>query len=54
MAALSLGSAAVPCRKKVNATAFRHWRSLVAGARYLPNTQLLSIPFRSELIHEAA
>jgi hypothetical protein len=23
---------------------------LVAGARYVPNTQLLSIPFRSELI----
>ncbi len=27
---------------------------LVAGARYVPNTQLLSIPFRSQLIHEAA
>ena len=24
---------------------------LVAGARYVPNRQLLSIPFRSELIH---
>ncbi len=24
---------------------------LVAEARYVPNTQLLSIPFRSELIH---
>ena len=27
---------------------------LVAEARYVPNTQLLSIPFRSELIHAAA
>jgi hypothetical protein len=27
---------------------------LVAGARYVPNTQFLSIPFRSELIHSAA
>ena len=27
---------------------------LVAGARYVPNKQFLSIPFRSELIHEAA
>jgi hypothetical protein len=26
---------------------------LVAGARYVPNTQLLSIPFRSDLIHGA-
>ncbi len=25
--------------------------ALVAGARYVPNRQLLSIPFRSELIH---
>jgi hypothetical protein len=24
---------------------------LVAGARYVPNRQFLSIPFRSELIH---
>jgi hypothetical protein len=24
---------------------------LVAGARYVPNAQFLSIPFRSELIH---
>jgi len=28
--------------------------ALVAGARYVPNTQFLSIPFHSELIHEAA
>jgi hypothetical protein len=28
--------------------------TLVATARYVPNTQLLSIPFRSELIHGAA
>jgi hypothetical protein len=28
--------------------------SLVVLARYVPNTQLLSIPFRSELIHCAA
>jgi hypothetical protein len=27
---------------------------LVAQARYVPNAQFLSIPFRSELIHEAA
>jgi hypothetical protein len=27
---------------------------LVAEARYVPNAQFLSIPFRSELIHEAA
>ena len=27
---------------------------LVAEARYVPNTQLLSIPFRSELIRGAA
>jgi len=27
---------------------------LIAEARYVPNTQFLSIPFRSELIHEAA
>jgi hypothetical protein len=27
---------------------------LVEGARYVPNTQFLSIPFRSELIHSAA
>jgi hypothetical protein len=27
---------------------------LVAEARYVPNTQFLSIPFRSELIHSAA
>jgi hypothetical protein len=27
---------------------------LVAAARYAPNTQFLSIPFRSELIHSAA
>ena len=27
---------------------------MVAGARYVPNRQFLSIPFRSELIHEAA
>jgi hypothetical protein len=27
---------------------------LVAGARYVPNTQFLTIPFRSELIHSAA
>jgi hypothetical protein len=27
---------------------------LVAGARYVPNRQFLSIPFRSELIHSAA
>jgi hypothetical protein len=26
---------------------------MAAGARYVPNTQLLSIPFRSELIHSA-
>jgi hypothetical protein len=26
----------------------------VAEARYVPNTQFLSIPFRSELIHSAA
>jgi hypothetical protein len=25
--------------------------ALVAGARYVPNRQFLSIPFRSELIH---
>ncbi len=24
------------------------------GARYVPNTQFLSIPFRNELIHSAA
>jgi hypothetical protein len=29
---------------KANATAFRQWRPLVAGARYVPYTQLLSIP----------
>jgi hypothetical protein len=28
--------------------------SLVALARYVPNTQFLSVPFRSELIHSAA
>jgi hypothetical protein len=28
--------------------------ALVAGARYVPNRQFLSIPFSSELIHEAA
>ena len=28
--------------------------TLVAEARYVPNTQFLSIPFRSELIHSAA
>jgi hypothetical protein len=28
--------------------------ALVAGARYVPNRQLLSIPFRSELIHRVA
>jgi len=28
--------------------------SSVAEARYVPNTQFLSIPFRSELIHSAA
>jgi hypothetical protein len=28
--------------------------TLVAEARYVPNTQFLSIPFRSDLIHEAA
>jgi hypothetical protein len=28
--------------------------TLVAEAGYVPNTQLLSIPFRSELIHCAA
>jgi len=27
---------------------------LVAEARYVPNAQFLSIPFRSELIHSAA
>jgi len=27
---------------------------MAAGARYVPNTQFLSIPFRSELIHSAA
>jgi hypothetical protein len=27
---------------------------VVAGARYVPNLQLLSIRFRSELIHSAA
>jgi len=27
---------------------------LVAGGRYVPNTQFLSIPFRNELIHSAA
>jgi hypothetical protein len=27
---------------------------LVAEARYVPNTQFLSIPFRSDLIHSAA
>jgi hypothetical protein len=27
---------------------------LVAEARYVPNTQFLSIPFRSELIHSAS
>src|SRR5260221_13981561 len=27
---------------------------LVAGARYVPNTQFLNIPFRSELFHFAA
>jgi len=27
---------------------------LVAEARYAPNPQLLSLPFRSELIHSAA
>ena len=27
---------------------------LVAGARYVPNAQLLSIPFRSELIQSLA
>jgi hypothetical protein len=27
---------------------------LVEGARYVPNTQFLSVPFRSELIHSAA
>jgi len=27
---------------------------VVAWARYVPNTQFLSIPFRSELIHSAA
>jgi hypothetical protein len=27
---------------------------LVAGARYVPNTQFLSIPFRSQLLHCAA
>jgi hypothetical protein len=28
--------------------------TLVAGARFVPNTQFLSIPFRSELLHCAA
>jgi hypothetical protein len=28
--------------------------TLVAAARYVPNTQFLSIPFRSELLHCAA
>jgi hypothetical protein len=28
--------------------------TLVAQARYVPNRQCLSIPFRSELIHRAA
>jgi hypothetical protein len=28
--------------------------TLVAEACYLPNTQFLSIPFRSELMHSAA
>jgi hypothetical protein len=28
--------------------------TLVAAARYVANTQLLSIPFRSELIHGAS
>ena len=28
--------------------------TLVAEARYVPNTQFLSIPFRGELIHSAA
>jgi hypothetical protein len=37
--------------KKANATAFRQWRPLVAGARYAPNRQLLLTPFRSELVH---
>jgi hypothetical protein len=28
--------------------------TLVAEARFVPNAQFLSIPFRSELIHEVA
>jgi hypothetical protein len=36
--ATAVGSAAVPCRRKVNATAFRQWRSLVAGGGFEPPT----------------
>jgi hypothetical protein len=36
------------------ATLFFSTAQLVAGARFVPNTQFLSIPFRSELLHCAA
>jgi hypothetical protein len=37
--------------KQASATAFRQWRSWLRGPDTLPNTQFLSKPFRSELIH---
>jgi hypothetical protein len=40
--------------KQANATAFRQWRSWLRGPGTYRNTQFLSIPFRSGLIHWAA